>query len=130
MNTEQYTRKTLEAFRAAQTLAQENGNQYLTPEHLFYALLDQKEGLIPSVFARMGADCAAMKQEALALVQLQLLSRQSSQLCSRASAIPRWALSRQLRMFLVWVLRKLRNSLRRHLLPSRRMFPRMRLMTS
>ena len=30
----------------------------------------------------------------------------------------------------VWVLRKLRNSLRRHLLPSRRTFLRMRLMTS
>ena len=30
----------------------------------------------------------------------------------------------------IWVLRKLRNSLRRHLLPSRRTFLRMRLMTS
>ena len=30
----------------------------------------------------------------------------------------------------LWVLRKLRNSLRRHLLPSRRTFLRMRLMTS
>ena len=39
-------------------------------------------------------------------------------------------LKEQLRMFLVWVLRKLRNSLRRHLLPSRRTFLRKRLMTS
>ena len=33
-------------------------------------------------------------------------------------------------MLKIWVLRKLRNSLRRHLLPSRRTFLRMRLMTS
>ena len=45
MNAEKYTRKTLEAFRAAQTLAQDQSNQYLTPEHLFCALLDQEEGL-------------------------------------------------------------------------------------
>jgi len=69
MNAEKYTRKTLEAFRAAQTLAQEENHQYLTPEHLFYALLDQQEGLIPSMFARMGADCAAMKTETMALLR-------------------------------------------------------------
>ena len=49
MNAEKYTRKTLEAFRASQTLAQEQSHQYITPEHLFYALLDQDEGLIPSI---------------------------------------------------------------------------------
>ncbi|MBQ2996433.1 MAG: AAA family ATPase, partial [Oscillibacter sp.] len=69
MNAEKYTRKTLEAFRAAQTLAQDQSNQYLTPEHLFCALLDQEEGLIPSIFARMGVDLGALKRETMALIR-------------------------------------------------------------
>ena len=69
MNAEKYTRKTLEAFRASQTLAQEQSHQYITPEHLFYALLDQDEGLIPSIFARMGADCTALKRETMDLIR-------------------------------------------------------------
>ena len=68
MNAEKYTRKTLEAFRTAQALAQEKGNQYLTPEHLFYALVDQREGLIGSIFGRMGVDCAALAREAMTII--------------------------------------------------------------
>ena len=34
MNAEKYTQKTLDAVKTAQSMAQENGNQYLTPEHL------------------------------------------------------------------------------------------------
>ena len=48
MSTENYTQKTLEAIRDAQALAQEKNNQYLTPEHLLYALLKQDGGLIGS----------------------------------------------------------------------------------
>ena len=69
MNAEKYTRKTLEAFRAAQTLAQDQSNQYLTPEHLFCALLDQEEGLIPSIFARMGVDIGTLKGETMDLIR-------------------------------------------------------------
>ena len=68
MNTEKYTRKTLEAFQTAQRLAAEKGNQYLTPEHLFYALLDQKEGLIGSIFGSLGVDCAALCRETMTLI--------------------------------------------------------------
>ena len=38
--------KTLEALRSAQTMAQESQNQYLTPEHLLLALLEQDGGLV------------------------------------------------------------------------------------
>ena len=57
MNTEKLTRKTLDALQTAQSMAQENQNQYLTPEHLLYALVDQDGGLIPSLLGRMGVDC-------------------------------------------------------------------------
>ena len=69
MNAEQYTRKTLEAFRAAQTLAREQGNPYITPEHLFHAMLEQKEGLIPSIFSRMGVDVRGLAEECMELIR-------------------------------------------------------------
>ena len=50
MNAEKYTQKALEAVKTAQNMAQENGNQYVTTEHLLYALLDQDGGLIGSLF--------------------------------------------------------------------------------
>ena len=40
MNAEKYTKKTIETINTAQAMAQENGNQYLTSEHLLYALVD------------------------------------------------------------------------------------------
>ena len=63
MSTEKYTQKTLEAIRDAQALAQEKNNQYLTPEHLLYALLNQDGGLIGSIFSRMGVDCKGLLAE-------------------------------------------------------------------
>ena len=63
MSTEKYTQKTLEAIRDAQALAQEKSNQYLTPEHLLYALLKQDGGLIGSIFSRMGVDCGGLLTE-------------------------------------------------------------------
>ena len=63
MSTEKYTQKTLEAIRDAQALAQEKNNQYLTPEHLLYALLAQDGGLIGSIFSRMGVDCGGLLTE-------------------------------------------------------------------
>ena len=56
MNAEKLTQKALETIQTAQSMAQENGNQYLTPEHLLYALLDQDGGLIGTLFTRMGVD--------------------------------------------------------------------------
>ena len=63
MNTQKYTQKTLEALRSAQTMAQERQNQYLTPEHLLLALLEQDGGLVGSLFQRMGVDCGSLETE-------------------------------------------------------------------
>ncbi len=81
MNAEKYTQKTLEAIRSAQSLAQERQNQYLTPEHLFYALLEQKDGLIGSLFTRMGVDSSGLMQEVRGLIdQLPKISGGSGEL--------------------------------------------------
>lgn len=53
MNTQKMTQKTLEAIQNAQALAVEYQNQALCPEHLFAALLQQPDGLIPSLFTKM-----------------------------------------------------------------------------
>ena len=63
MNAEKYTQKALEAVKTAQNMAQENGNQYVTTEHLLYALLDQDGGLIGSLFGKMGVDCDGLLSE-------------------------------------------------------------------
>ena len=69
MNAEKYTQKTLDAVKTAQSMAQENGNQYLTPEHLLYALVDQDGGLIPSLFGKMGVDCDGLLSELDTLIR-------------------------------------------------------------
>ena len=56
MNANRYTQKTLDAIRTAQQMAQENQNQYVMPEHLLYALVDQDGGLIGSLLRKMGVD--------------------------------------------------------------------------
>ena len=57
MNAEKYTQKSLEAIQTAQSMASENQNPYLTPEHLLYALVDADGGLIGSLLSRMGVNC-------------------------------------------------------------------------
>ena len=63
MNFEKYTQKSMEALQTAQAMAQENRNNYITPEHLLYALVDQDGGLIPSLLGRMGVDANGLLSE-------------------------------------------------------------------
>ena len=69
MNAEKYTQKALDAVKTAQSMAQENGNQYITSEHLLYALLDQDGGLIGSLFGKMGVDCDGLLSEVDTLIR-------------------------------------------------------------
>ena len=63
MNANNYTQKSLEAVQTAQAMAQENQNNYIAPEHLLYALIDQDGGLIPSLLGKMGVDCNTVLAE-------------------------------------------------------------------
>ena len=63
MNAQNYTQKSLEAVQTAQAMAQENRNNYIAPEHLLYALVDQDGGLIPSLLGRMGVDANGLLSE-------------------------------------------------------------------
>ncbi len=63
MNAQNFTQKSLEAVQTAQAMAQENHNNYIMPEHLLYALIDQDGGLIPSLLSKMGVDCNSVLSE-------------------------------------------------------------------
>lgn len=78
MNAKQFTQKSLEAMQTAQSIAQENRNSAIMPEHLLYALIDQDGGLIPSLLGKMGADSNALLSELdTAISQLPTLGNQS-----------------------------------------------------
>ncbi len=68
MNAEKFTQKSIEAIQSAQSLARQQNNPAIAPEHLLHALVTQDGGLIPSLFARLGADCAAIAAELMGLV--------------------------------------------------------------
>ena len=63
MNAQNFTQKTLEMIQTAKSMAMENNNQYISPEHLLYALVDQDGGLIPSLLGKMGVDCNGLLSE-------------------------------------------------------------------
>ena len=63
MNSQNFTQKSIESLNTAQAMADENRNNYVQPEHILYALVDQDGGLIPSLLGKMGVDCNRMLSE-------------------------------------------------------------------
>ena len=56
MRFDKFTLKAQEVIQAAQQLAERFGHQQIEPEHLIRAILDQKEGVIPPLLGKIGAD--------------------------------------------------------------------------
>src|SRR5436853_1830217 len=63
MDINKLTQKSQEALQSAQTKALRYGNQEADGEHLLLALLEQPEGLVPRLLARMEAPTEALKAE-------------------------------------------------------------------
>jgi ATP-dependent Clp protease ATP-binding subunit ClpB len=61
MDINRFTEKAAEAVRAAQTLATRYSNQQIEVEHVFMALLDQQDGLVPSILTRAGVNVDSLK---------------------------------------------------------------------
>src|SRR3954464_9879152 len=61
MRIEKFTTKFQEALAEAQSMALGNDNQYIEPQHLLAALLDQGDGSIASILQRAGANPQALK---------------------------------------------------------------------
>ncbi len=60
MNTQKFTKKSIEALQAAQEIAISYTNMNVDQPHMLYALMTQDNGLIPELFKRMGKDSATI----------------------------------------------------------------------
>lgn len=61
MRFDRLTYKTQEAIREAQRIASQHGNQQIDVEHLFYALVEDTEGLVYRILKECGADLNTIK---------------------------------------------------------------------
>ncbi|HUI30793.1 MAG TPA: ATP-dependent chaperone ClpB [Candidatus Acidoferrales bacterium] len=64
MNPNKLTVKSQEALEAARSIAEENGNQAIEPEHLLMALLRDDEGIPASVLKKAGANVDYLRSKA------------------------------------------------------------------
>src|SRR5262245_44598199 len=62
MRLDKLTIKAQEAIQAAQSLADQHEHQALEPEHLLAALLQQREGVVAPILAKLGARADAVQQ--------------------------------------------------------------------
>src|SRR5260370_35807690 len=63
MKFDKFTVKAQEAVQAAQSLADQGNHQALEPEHLLLALLQQQEGVVGPLLAKLGARPEAIARE-------------------------------------------------------------------
>jgi ATP-dependent Clp protease ATP-binding subunit ClpB len=68
MNIHRFTERAQEALSQAQTLAAERGNSQVEEEHLLAALLDQQDGVVPTLLRKMNIDVAALRGQDQALI--------------------------------------------------------------
>jgi len=63
MNLQKFTEKAQQAILATPELAREIGHASVEPEHLLVTLLEQPEGVVPSVLRKLSVDPAALARE-------------------------------------------------------------------
>src|SRR5213075_2956341 len=61
MRPDKFTQKMQEALQASQTVASELGNQEITNEHFFSALLDQTDGVTRPLLEKMGVNVTDLR---------------------------------------------------------------------
>ena len=69
MQLDKFTLKSQEAIQAAHTLAQNNDNQEIQPEHLLKATLEQPEGVVVPVLQKMGVEPSVVLSETNQLIE-------------------------------------------------------------
>ena len=62
MNTQKFTKRSIEAISRAQQIGVEHQNNQIEQAHLLYALLTQEQGLIPQLMTKMNVSLEAMLQ--------------------------------------------------------------------
>ena len=69
MNLNKFTEKAQESVITAQNLATELNHAEVTPEHLLVALVEQSEGIVPSILRKLAIDPAKVASDARALLK-------------------------------------------------------------
>ena len=64
MRFDRFTLKAQEAVQAAQEIAEKHNHQSIEPEHLLVALVNQEEGIAPSILQKLGSDPGGINQRA------------------------------------------------------------------
>jgi len=60
---DKFTLKSQEALQAAQAHAEQNGNPQVAPEHLLWALIQQKDGVVLPVLQKLGANIQTLARD-------------------------------------------------------------------
>ena len=63
MNIEKYTQNAQQVVLDCQNIATSSGHQMIDGEHVHFALLNQKDGLIPKLLTSMGVDPALVRAD-------------------------------------------------------------------
>ena len=71
MNLTRYTEKAQEGVLAAQQLAERSDHPQIEPEHLLLTLVEQPNGVVPSVLRRLGVEPARILEEGRGLLDRQ-----------------------------------------------------------
>ena len=61
MRMDRFTIKAQEALQEAQSRAEQAGNQEMEPEHLLLTLVEQKDGIIPPLIKKLGANLSLLE---------------------------------------------------------------------
>lgn len=69
MNAQKLTQKSLEAIQNAQNKVIEYSNAQIEEEHLFYALMEDADGLISQLLKKMNIDDGAVRQNSLTAIE-------------------------------------------------------------
>src|SRR3954468_5072972 len=69
MRFDKFTTKLQEALAEAQSLALGRDQQYIEPQHLLFALLDQEDGGIAGLISKAGGNAPALKKKLLAAIE-------------------------------------------------------------
>src|SRR5256884_624529 len=89
MRLDKLTIKAQEALQAAQALADQQSHQAMEPEHLLAALLEQREGIVGPVLAKLGARPDAIQQALRAeLAKLPAVRGGSGQYLGERTRLP------------------------------------------
>ncbi len=68
MNIQRFTQKSVDAIQSAQSISCDNKNPQIEPEHLCYALLTQKEGLVGQALAKINVDVKKLSSDVKNLI--------------------------------------------------------------